>query len=80
MRKELKDDSFMNTIHLTMTYTDLIKHYGNQTKASAVVGLTQTRAAAWKKAGAVPMPYQCFYELLTKGKLKADRPLKVLDV
>jgi len=57
-----------------MTYYQLKKHYGTAGKACAAVGLTAPRATVWRKKG-VPINYQCQFELLTRGKLRADRKL-----
>ena len=56
-----------------MNYTDIINFYGNQTAAGAAVGLAQCSISIWRKAGAIPINYQCQYEIITNGKLKACR-------
>lgn len=54
-----------------MTITELLSYYGSQRKAAHVLGITQCRVSLWK--GVIPIERQCQYEVLTKGKLKADR-------
>lgn len=62
-----------------MTYDDLISHYGTQTAAGEALkqidgeGVAQSTVAGWKVDG-IPPPRQAQYELITRGRLKADRP------
>lgn len=62
-----------------MTYDELIDHYGSQKAAGDALkafgpdqGVAQSSVAEWKEKG-VPTPRQAQYELLTEGKLKAER-------
>lgn len=62
-----------------MTYEELVEHYGSQTAAGEALkafgpqeGVKQSSVAEWKGKG-IPAPRQAQYELLTGGKLKADR-------
>lgn len=72
----------MPIITRQMTYDDLVKHYGTQKaigdalKAIDGKGVTQASVAEWKERGEVPHPRQCQYEVLTRGRLKADRPYR----
>lgn len=62
-----------------MTYDDLLEHYGTQTAAGEALkpldgdGVAQSTVAGWKDGG-IPPPRQAQYELVTHGRLKADRP------
>jgi hypothetical protein len=62
-----------------MTYDDLISHYRTQTEAGAALAplrgkaVAQSTVAGWKKEG-IPEPVQAQYEIVTRGKLRADRP------
>lgn len=64
-----------------MTYTQLISHYITQQAAGEALklidgkGVAQPTVAGWKERG-IPHPRQAQYELLTRGKLKADRPYR----
>lgn len=67
-----------------MTYDDLIKHYGTQVAAGKALGelgegggrgLAQSSVAEWREKG-VPLNRQAQYELITRGRLKADRPYR----
>lgn len=64
-----------------MTYEQLIAHYGTQLAAGAALKLlegkplAQSTVAGWKEEG-VPPPRQAQYEILTRGRLKADRPYR----
>lgn len=64
-----------------MTYEQLISHYRTQAAAGEALrlidgkGVAQSTVAGWKDGG-VPHPRQAQYELLTRGKLKAERPYK----
>ena len=55
-----------------MTYADLIKHFGSQGEIARAVGLSQPSVWEWQHAG-VPEVRQYQFEVLTKGKLKAER-------
>jgi hypothetical protein len=61
-----------------VTYDDLIAHYQTQIAAGEALkvfdglGVSQPSVAEWKKKG-IPAPRQAQYEILTVGKLKADR-------
>lgn len=55
-----------------MTYDQIIKEYGKQALAAGAVGLTQTRMTFWRANG-VPLDVQCRFEIVSGGKLKADR-------
>lgn len=64
-----------------MTYEQLIKHYGTQTAAGEALkqidgkGVAQSTVAGWKEDG-IPAPRQAQYEVVTRGRLKADRPYR----
>lgn len=62
-----------------MTYDDLINHYGTQKAAGEALGafgageaVKQSSVAEWKEKG-IPSPRQAQYEILTRGKLRAER-------
>lgn len=62
-----------------MTYDQLIEHYGTQKAAGEALGafgadeaVKQSSVAEWKEKG-IPAPRQAQYEILTEGKLKAER-------
>jgi hypothetical protein len=55
-----------------MDIQDLIRHYGTQAKAAEAIGYTRQAIHRWKSVG-IPMEAQCFYEIKTNGKIKADR-------
>lgn len=62
-----------------MTYEDLIEHYGTQKAAGEALGafgadeaVKQSSVAEWKEKG-IPAPRQAQYELITNGRLKAER-------
>ena len=69
-----------------MTFDQLLAHYGTQKKAAAALaafgdgkggnGLAQSSISEWGERG-IPPARQAQYEILTKGKLKADRPKKL---
>jgi hypothetical protein len=64
-----------------MTYDDLIKHYGTQAEAGKALKelegrkLAQSSVSEWKEKG-IPPARQAQYELITRGRLKADRPYR----
>lgn len=66
-----------------MTFDQLIGYFGTQKAAGAALaelgegvngdGLSQGSVAEWKEKG-IPGPRQAQYEIITRGRLKADRP------
>lgn len=62
-----------------MTYTDLLSYYHTQKAAGEALkaldgeGVAQSTVAEWKDKG-IPPPRQAQYEIVTNGRLKADRP------
>jgi hypothetical protein len=65
-------------IFAVMTYEELIAHYRTQKAAGEAlkvfdgVGVSQPSVAEWKEKG-IPGPRQAQYEVITAGRLKADR-------
>jgi DNA-binding transcriptional regulator YdaS (Cro superfamily) len=57
-----------------VTYADLIKFFGTQKAAAEALGLKQPSLSEWRESG-IPEPRQAQYELVTKGKLRATRPI-----
>lgn len=62
-----------------MTFDQLISYYGSQKAAGEALrafgpdqGVSQPSVAEWKEKG-IPAPRQAQYEILTRGRLKADR-------
>lgn len=64
-----------------MNYEQLMAFYPTQTAAGEALkaidgkGVAQSTVAGWKEEG-IPPPRQAQYEIVTRGKLKADRPYK----
>ncbi len=56
-----------------MTPNDVVQHFGTQVKAAQALGIKQSSIAGWIKNGAVPEGRQYQIQLLTGGKLQADR-------
>lgn len=62
-----------------MTYEELINHFGSQKAAGEALGafgesekVSQPSVSDWKAKG-IPHARQAQYEILTGGKLRADR-------
>jgi hypothetical protein len=55
-----------------MNYSDLIKHYGSQSKVARAINLRSPSVWQWKKDG-VPELRQLEFQKLTNGALRADR-------
>ena len=55
-----------------MSPDELVKHYGNQVKAAAEIGVSENTVRNWLVANKVPTLVQLAVQTLTKGKLKAD--------
>lgn len=58
----------------TMNYQQVIRHFGTQVKTAAALGITQSTVSAWR--GTVPARYQYQIEVITDGKLRADKALR----
>lgn len=56
-----------------MTFGQLVTYYGSQAAAARALGIEPPSVNEWKDKG-IPLPRQAQYELLTRGKLRADRP------
>ena len=54
-----------------MTFDELIKYYGSQSKAARAINIRPVSVHLWKEKG-VPAGRQAQYELLTNGTLRAD--------
>lgn len=57
---------------LTMTYDQIIKHFGSQAAAARSLGVSQPSVWGWKDG--IPIERQIDIEIKTEGKLKADLP------
>jgi len=56
-----------------MTYHEALAHFGGtQVALAAALGIKQPTVSCW--GGDIPMSYQYQIEVMTKGKLKADKP------
>ena len=55
-----------------MKFTDLIAHFKTQQKLADVIGIDQSAISQWKYAG-IPIPRQYQIQVITNGKLKAER-------
>jgi hypothetical protein len=64
-----------------MTYDELIAYFHTQSSAGAALAplrgkaVAQSTVAGWKKVG-IPEAVQAQYEVVTRGKLKAERPYR----
>lgn len=55
-----------------MTVDDIVKYYGNQTKACEAIGLGRASFSKWLKQGYIPLVSQLRFEKQTNGKLIAN--------
>lgn len=58
-----------------MTYQDVIKHFGSQSKAARAIGIKPPSVCLWQKNG-IPFERQCHIQLLTNGALRAEEPTR----
>jgi hypothetical protein len=56
-----------------MTYDDLVKTYGNGSKAASALGLARQTVHQWKVKG-IPFEAQYRIQIKTRAKLKAELP------
>lgn len=61
-----------------MTPDQVIKHFGTQAAAAEALGIGQPAVSNWVARGVVPSVSQLKLEMVTGGKLKADK--KILSV
>lgn len=55
-----------------MKYADVLKYYGSTTEAARQLGYTHQAVSRWQRHG-ISKGTQDRIELITRGKLKADR-------
>lgn len=56
-----------------MTPSDAIQHFGSQAALAAALGVTQPTVSGWNSDGRIPFTRQFQLEVLTAGKLTAER-------
>jgi ParB-like chromosome segregation protein Spo0J len=56
-----------------MTPEQVIKHFGTQELAAQALGFRQSAVSNWLARGKVPPISQLKLEIITDGKLKADK-------
>lgn len=56
-----------------MTYEEAIQHYQTQSALAKALGIKGPSVAEWKANGTIPLTRQYQIEVLSGGKLKADR-------
>lgn len=57
-----------------MSPQEAIEYFGTQNALAAALGVTQPTISGWKTTGQIPVPRQFQLEVVTEGKLKAERP------
>lgn len=56
-----------------MTPEQLIEHFETGAEVARVMQVVPSSVSEWKAKGEVPIDRQCQAEIITRGKLKADR-------
>lgn len=56
-----------------MTHEDVVRYFGNGTKAANALGYSRQAVSQWKRVG-IPFEAQSRIQLKTKGRLKAVLP------
>jgi predicted transcriptional regulator len=59
-----------------MKPSHLIKHFGSEIRAAKGIGVTRQAVNLWMKANRIPKQAQFMIELLTGGRLRADKELR----
>lgn len=58
--------------NVRMEIDDLKRHFGSLAGAARAIGRTRQLVNGWRRAGEIPMQWQCVYEIVTNGALRAD--------
>jgi len=59
-----------------MKFSDVMIQFNyNMASVARAVDVSKTWVLKWKQSDFVPVEYQCMLEVITHGKLKADRNL-----
>lgn len=56
-----------------MTPQELLDHFGSLTEAARALNVKPPSVSEWVSSGVVPLGRQCQAEIITEGKLRADR-------
>ena len=56
-----------------MNLDRVIEHFGGLTKTAAALSVTEQTIRNWIKAGDIPIMAQFAIQILSKGKIKADK-------
>jgi predicted transcriptional regulator len=59
-----------------MTPNEVLAHFESQSDIADTLGITRQSVSDWFTSGVVPELRQFQLELITRGKLKADVPVK----
>lgn len=70
-RKRLLDSLLAVIDNPAMTYSDLIRKYGNANRAANALGFTRQALSNWKRGG-IPYNSQMHIEIKTKRALRAN--------
>lgn len=57
-----------------MTYSQLVKRFGNANRAARSLGYSRKTLSSWKDRGFIPYKSQCDIQIKLAGELKARRP------
>ena len=60
---------------MSMKPEKAIKYFGTQEKTAAAVGISQPSVAKWISSGVIPALRQIQLQMITNGRLKADKNL-----
>lgn len=58
----------------SMKFHEVLKLFGTQTNMAKQLDVTRQATTEWKRTDNIPRMRQYQIELLTKGKLRAERP------
>lgn len=59
-----------------MTPTEVVAHFGSVRAVTEALGITQQAYSRWLQQGRVPRGRQYELQILTGGRLQAERPTK----
>jgi DNA-binding XRE family transcriptional regulator len=67
-------NKFLHLNEVTVKFSEVMIYYGyNQSNVARALGVSRQTITHWKRINRIPYSSQCQIEIVTQGKLKADK-------